>query len=82
MSTRSRKFSCITYLNETQLNACLSKHFSQIRCYEYILHDKDTWTEYDEAKNPEHVAGTLKEPHFHLVLVLFNANTVSGVQDF
>lgn len=32
------------------------------------LHDRDVWTERDEAKNPEHRAGTLKKPHWHVVL--------------
>lgn len=29
------------------------------------LHDKDTWTESDESKNPEHVAGEFKKAHRH-----------------
>lgn len=29
------------------------------------LHDKDTWTDEDEKKNPEHKAGTLKKEHIH-----------------
>lgn len=80
MPVRSRKFSCITYLNETQLNACLSKHFNQIRAYEYIFHDLDTWTEYDEEKNPSHVCGHLKEPHFHLIIVTFHQCTISAIR--
>ncbi len=36
--------------------------------YAMILHDKDTWTEEDEKKNPDHKAGTLKKPHYHIVL--------------
>lgn len=34
--------------------------------WQYILHDKDTWSSKDEAKNPEHKAGTLKKPHWHI----------------
>lgn len=36
--------------------------------YVGILHDKDTWTEEDEKQNPEHKAGGLKKPHYHLIL--------------
>ena len=36
--------------------------------YAMILHDKDTWTEDDEKKNPYHKAGTFKKPHYHVVL--------------
>ena len=32
------------------------------------LHDKDVWTEADESKNPVHKAGTLKKPHYHLIV--------------
>lgn len=31
------------------------------------LHDRDRWTQHDEAKNPAHRAGELKVPHRHLV---------------
>ena len=30
-------------------------------------HDADEWTARDEKKNPKHKAGTLKEPHRHLL---------------
>ena len=32
------------------------------------LHDRDVWTLEDQARNPEHVAGTVKKPHWHVVL--------------
>lgn len=38
-----------------------------------IQHDKDTWTEEDEKKNPEHKAGELKKAHFHVVVRTQNA---------
>lgn len=31
------------------------------------VHDKDAWTEADQKKDPVHIAGTLKKPHYHLV---------------
>lgn len=39
----------------------------------YCLHDKDTWTEEDEKKDPSHVAGTLKKAHYHVVIHSDNA---------
>lgn len=34
----------------------------------FILHDKDTFTEEDQKKNPDYKAGTLKKAHYHVVL--------------
>ena len=41
----------------------------------YICHDKDSWTEEDEKENPEHVAGTLKKPHYHVLCQYNNPTT-------
>lgn len=79
-SGRSRKFCCISYLNEFQIIKCLSEHLSQIRAYAYILHDKDTFNEKDEKKNPDNRAGELKISHYHLIIVTYNACTVSAVK--
>lgn len=38
-----------------------------IKRWAYVLHDKDTYLERDEANNPDHVAGTPKHPHWHIV---------------
>lgn len=38
--------------------------------YAYILHDKDTYTEDDEAKNPDHKADTTKKAHYHIAIRL------------
>ena len=35
-------------------------------------HGADEWTERDEKKNPKHKAGTLKEPHRHLLAMYDN----------
>lgn len=68
-SGRTRRFSCITYLNENQLNVCLLAHSSQIRYFAYAYHDKDIRED-----------GTLKEPHIHLILVTYNACSVSAIR--
>lgn len=38
--------------------------------YAYILHDKDTYNEADETKNPDHKAGTPKKAHYHIPIRL------------
>lgn len=68
-SGRSRKFSCITYLPQVKLELCLLQHMSQIRCYAYAYHDKDKKED-----------GTLKEPHFHLVIVTHNTCSISSIR--
>lgn len=52
-------------LEETHLRALVSP-----------LHDKDVWTEADEARNAEHKAGTLKKPHYHC-MILFDGPTTA-----
>lgn len=68
-SGRYRKFSLITYLHEVQLRRVLVEHSNQIRAYAYAYHDKDV--------NED---GTLKEPHTHLIIVTYNACTLSAVR--
>lgn len=68
-SGRARKFSCVTYLSELQLEVCLLAHSLQIRTYAYAYHDKDVKED-----------GTIKEPHIHLVLVTYNPCTVSAIR--
>ena len=45
------------------------------------LHDQDTWTEYDEADNPEHKAGTPKKPHYHVVLMCSSVKNQEQIED-
>lgn len=59
------------FLSEEQIIEAITGRRS-IKYYAYILHDKDEYTEVDEQKNPEHKSGTLKEPHWHVVLVFFD----------
>ena len=54
------------FLTEDKIKEPICKR--SIKKYAYILHDKDIYTEEDEKKNPEHKAGTLKEPHWHICL--------------
>lgn len=49
--------------------------------YAYIEHDKDLWTEEDEKENPEHVAGTLKKPHTHVVLHSTEQISIKGMEN-
>lgn len=38
-----------------------------IKRWGYGLHDKCTYKDYDEANNPDHIAGTHKPDHWHIV---------------
>lgn len=69
MSGRVRKFSLITYLPQIKLELCLLEHMSQIRCYAYIFHDKDLKED-----------GTLKEPHYHLIIITHTTCSISAVR--
>lgn len=69
MNERSRNFCLITYHSEETLLSVLSRYSSRVRHYAYILHDRDT--------NDD---GSLKEKHFHLLLQLNNAMTLSAVR--
>ena len=66
---RSRNFSLTSYLTEQQIQMVLLEHSDQIKVFAYALHDKD--------KNED---GTTKEPHYHIVLCLYNANTVCAIR--
>ena len=55
------------FLTEEQIEAAINGRNS-INKVAYILHDKDTYTEEDAKKNPEHQAGTLKPAHWHVVM--------------
>lgn len=50
-----------------------------LECVVSPLHDKDVWTQTDEAKNPEHKAGTYKKPHYHLLVEYPHAVTYAQV---
>lgn len=41
---------------------------TKVPCVLSPCHNMDRWTLKDEAKNPEHRAGELKKPHFHLFI--------------
>lgn len=54
-----------------------------IECVVSPLHDADVWTESDEKKNPEHKAGELKKPHYHLLADYVNPASYKEVaEDF
>lgn len=66
---RFRKFSCVTYLSEMQLQECLQRAGDMIRGYAYCHHDKDV--------NDD---GTPKEPHTHLVLWLYEPRSINSLR--
>ena len=53
-------------LDENQIKIAMAH--KTIKQWAYVLHDKDVYTEDDEADNPKHKAGTSKAKHWHIVL--------------
>lgn len=65
---RSRSFMLILYPDDDSHIKCLDSIINSEYKYAYILHDKDI--------NED---GTLKKPHYHVVLYFDNARTISSV---
>lgn len=67
---RSRTHMILLYPENEEHKKALDKI---VKSYDHagILHYKDIWTEEDEKKNPERVAGELKKAHYHII-VRFN----------
>lgn len=64
---RSRNFFLVSYLTEEEIMGYC--HISTVRHFAFIKHDKDV--------NED---GSLKEPHFHILIVFHNARTLSAVK--
>lgn len=79
---KARNFSCISYLSKEEILSVLRQHENQLKYSAFILHDHDTWDENDEKKDSEHVAGTLKQEHFHLLLLLNYPYPLSSVKSW
>ncbi len=66
---RARNYALITYHSEEVIKSVLSEYASRIRNFAFIMHDKDTKED-----------GSLQEVHFHVLLQLTNAMTLSAVR--
>lgn len=64
---RSRSLGMVLWCEDETHRKAMEKIKSS---YDYIaiLHDKDIYTADDEKDNSEHVKGTLKKPHWHVIL--------------
>lgn len=60
-------------LNEEQIKDCVSHR--TIKRWAYIFHDKDVYSEKDEADDPSHIAGMKKPGHWHLVIEMGSNQT-------
>lgn len=77
MTLRARIFNIMQYekhpetgevlLTEEKIRVALLSH-KTIKRWAYICHDKDVYSVLDEEQNPEHIAGKVKLPHWHIVL--------------
>lgn len=68
LNKRSRYVSILTYADELVINNVISEHENSIRASAWILHDKDVTKD-----------GELKEAHYHVLLVLYDARTPNSV---
>lgn len=66
---RSRKFCCISYIETNVLEAFLSSA-EWVQHFAIAYHDKDLKAD-----------GTLKPPHTHVVLILYDAKTTSSIRN-
>lgn len=78
---RTRNFSATTYLSREEIEEYVSH--PNIVNYAYIPHNKDVYDEdvKDNDGNIVHEKGSLKKPHFHLVVTFANARTLSAVKN-
>ena len=72
---RDRKFLFMLYPDNEEHAKAVEK-IKKSYDYAGILHDRDYFTEEDEKKNPEHVAGTLKKPHWHIIIRVTGKNPI------
>lgn len=77
--TRTRKFSCVTYIPTEPLEKYL-RTSPWVQHWAYAHHDCDVWTEDDEALNNNHKAGTSKTPHTHVILYTYEAKSSSAIK--
>lgn len=80
--TRGRNFNFIVYPDDLPDNWTEILDETRIRWVEGPLHDRDCWTEEDEKKNPEHVAGVVKKAHKHCMAMFESVKTVKQVTEF
>lgn len=69
---RSRTLMLMLYPDNPEHKSAVDSIRESDIAYAMILHDKDTWSSEDEIENPEHKAGEVKKPHWHIVLRFSN----------
>lgn len=77
---RSRLW-CVLLYPEDETHVAALELIRQCFNYVGILHDKDAWTEEDEQQNPDHKAGELKKPHYHIILKFTQARWNTALAD-
>jgi len=72
------------YIDEVKYNTVIEDLVNKgiIKDFAYILHDKDTYTDDDEIKNPAHKANEPKENHIHGMLRFNNSYKISTIANW
>lgn len=78
---RNRIWNLVIYPDEDPTHAEALRRIREQFAYLGIVHNKDTWTKEDEAKNPDHKEGTLKKTHMHILLKFPQARWNTALAD-
>lgn len=81
LNERIRNHSLIFYGSQEELLHILDKYSSRISKYAFAFHDCDLWdSDCKDAVTGEfkHRKGDIKQPHFHVLVVFYNACTVKA----
>lgn len=81
LNERIRNHSLIFYGSKEELLHILDKYSARISKYAFAYHDCDVWdSDCKDSVSGEykHRKGDIKQPHFHVVVVFYNACTVKA----
>lgn len=73
---RSRNWNILLYSEDPTHWAALAQIMDGTYSFCGILHDKDVW---EDGESPDHNAGDLKKPHYHILVSFPNARFRSAV---
>lgn len=65
---KSRNFCLLLYPDEDPTHLDALNYIRSTYRFAAICHNSDTWSVADEAKDSNHVAGSLKKSHYHVVV--------------
>lgn len=79
--SRRRTWCTLVYPESAQENWLELLKATKVPCLVSPLHDRDLYTQEDEKSNPANVAGTIKKPHYHVILMFAGKKSFEQVRD-